>query len=170
MYFIGLFYDNGNQIKSNSIQDTLENYSLNDMLIVFWSLLIMIALNAILMQIMKLKPIDPHMPREVFLAVLKYNYRKNLVVFFILLGIFTYFCWSIAMFTLHLDTFTSYKWILNTSVSFVISLIFSPFVKVIIVNILFDSLVQRLKAFRKRESQMTSVLPCDDSIDPMVNE
>ena len=159
MYFIGLFYNNEKQQSSSSIKDIVKKYSLNDMLIIFWSFLIMMSINTILMHLMKLKLVDPHMSREVFLGVLKYNNRKNIAVFLLFLGLFTYFCWSIAMFALHLDQFTSYKWILSTSVSFIISLILSPLAKVILINILLDYFIQKFKDYRRHKRQITHVVP-----------
>ena len=67
------------------------------------------------------------------------------------------------MFAMRLDQFTSYKWILNTSVSFVISLFFSPLAKVVLVNILLDYIVQKFKDFRNKRKQMAYVVPCEQS-------
>ena len=67
------------------------------------------------------------------------------------------------MFALHLDQFTSYKWILNTSVSFIISLIFSPFAKVIFVNILLEFFIQRFKEYLMRKKKMSYVVPGEQS-------
>ena len=61
------------------------------MLIIVWSFLIMFSINSVLIQIMKLKPIDPHIPRDIFLQVLMYKYRKNIAVFLIFLGILRIF-------------------------------------------------------------------------------
>ena len=66
------------------------------------------------------------------------------------------------MFALHLDQFTSYKWILNTSASFIISLTLSPFAKVIFVNIILEFFIQRFKEYRRRK-QMNYVVPYEHS-------
>ena len=105
-----------------------------------------------------MKPLDHRMAREDFLAVLKINFNRKLVVFCIVIGIMTYYCWSIAMFTLQFHTFTSYMWIFSTLSSFLISLVITPIVKVFLVNILYEYLMNMYMNNRIKKRKDTAVV------------
>ena len=163
MYFIGLFYKS-EKVKSASFKGLIESYTLRDVLVIFWTNLIMIAMNSILMYCMKMKIVEPNMPREVFIAHKKYNYKKNIAIFVTFLAIFAYFLWSIAMFAMNLEQFVSYKWIINSSVSILIAMFLTPLIKALIVTFVINLIIEKIKRMRER-NKINTIIPSMEDID-----
>ena len=99
------------------------------------------------------KLVDPKMPRENFIANKKNNFKKNVVIFTIFSGSLIYFLWSIAMFSMNLDQFVSYKWIINTSTSIFIDLTITPFIKTFIVLVVLGWIQKKINQ-RKELNKM----------------
>ena len=165
MYFIGLFYV-GATSKDSSVNEVIKGYSYRDFLVAFWSNLIILVIDLIFYKLMKRRPLDPGHPREIFYRNLKFNIKKQAVVMIVYSGLLVYFSWGIIMFAKNLETYISYKWIVNTTASIFFTLFINPFVKVIIVDILIMNIL--LFAKRKMNTRQTNsgkVVPSSDNYD-----
>ena len=163
MFFIGLFYK-GEKVATSSLQGLIDSYTLRDFLVILWTNLIMIAMNSILMRCMKMKIVEPNMPREVFIANKKYNYKKNIAIFVIFLGIFVYFLYSIAIFAMNLEQFVSYKWIINSSVSILIAMFLTPLIKALLFTFAVNLIMMKMKEI-KEKNKINTIAPSMEEID-----
>ena len=165
MYFIGLFYK-GEKEDSTTIKIMMANYSFRDVLTILWSNLIMITFSTVMIYIMKMKLINPNMPRELFVANVNFNFKKSVAIFSIFAGLLTYFFWSISVFAMNLDGFVSYKWIFNTSISILIEITLTPFIKGIIFVVIVGWLKKKMKEINeKNKMKVAKVSSFDGEID-----
>jgi hypothetical protein len=164
MYFIGLFYE-GEKTAASNVKGIAASYSLRDALVILWSSLIMLVANAFFIYFMKNRPVSPNMPREVFDKTIKFNSRKKLGIFIIFISVFAWLLWSIAMFALHLDKFTSYKWIINTSISIFIDMIVTPLVKGIVITMIGGWILKKIKEkIEKSKIESATVMPVEGEL------
>ena len=115
---------------------------------------------------MKRRHLKPGHPREIFLRNLKFNLTKQAVVMMFFAGLLIYFSWGIVMFAKNLETYISYKWILNTTASIFFTFFINPFVKVILIDILIMKILSYAKRkMNTRHTHSGKVVPSSDNYD-----
>lgn len=153
MYFIGLFYESDSKNKKiKSAEDALLNYALRDFLVMVYSIGIVTSMDILLIYLTRIKPIETSMPREVILKSIRFNKIKRIVALVFCVGIMVFYCWSIAMFALHLEYSVSIKWVLNTAISIFSDLTVAPLIKLIIKGFIIAKLVLyfKLRSLKRR--------------------
>ena len=143
----------------SGLQDMIDNYSVEDLVILIYSNLIMFGLIFICKRLSKYKEIDLKQPVDVVSNVTKQNKRKkwiSLLIWWIGMG---YFIWSIILFTLQFLTELSYKCIFNTIVSLFIKLFLTSFLFTFLKNFFIVPVLNGIKNKRKKKIKYNQIHP-----------
>ncbi|CAG9326220.1 unnamed protein product [Blepharisma stoltei] len=132
MFFIGLFYQDGEQKDDDSdsmnFSEAINNYSFRDFWVMVYSTGIMIPI-AIILRILAKRNIKEYKDPKKQNKIKKREKWKKFGFFMLSWSLMGYFCWSIILFSIQFQLSLTYKWICNTSVSYGSDIFVMPFVK-----------------------------------------
>lgn len=155
MYFIGIFYDQSykknHENNDSGFLDMILEYNIRDFLIMIYSTIIMLILDIIVVTTLAENPISFDKEKDVALRVIRNNIKKRIIGLIICWLIMIYFCWSIGMLANKVFKNMSYIWIINTSVSVVTDLLFTSFIKIIIIEFIILRLSDAWKSYKEKK-------------------
>ena len=124
--------------------------------------IIMSLVVVVLPAVIKDKEFDLKLSKEENLKIIKRNKILRIVLLVIYCTGIAYFCWSIAMFALHLPQGTSYMWIFNTVVSMLVKLFITSLITLAIKVYIVERIIEYFKNKQEEEKQKQIELDSDE--------